>query len=352
MALRAGLIGGSGYVGGELLRILLNHPSVEVTYISSREYASKYIHTAHPNLKGLTSLMFSKPSLEVAIKSSDLIFTCVPHGTAIEIVPKFLERGLRVLDLSADFRLKDPSAYEKWYNFAHPAPELLKEAAYGIPELHRDEIRKARLVGVAGCMSTSAIIALAPLVKANLVDLDHIVIDAKIASSGAGSKPSPSNMFSERYNVIRPYKAVGHRHIAEIEQELGSLAGRDVKVAFTPHAVNQVRGILSTAHAFLSKKVSEQDMWKAYRSFYAKEPFIRYMSDRQGKGKYPDPKFTIGSNFIDIGFSLDGNVNRAVIFSSIDNLIKGASGQAVQCMNVMSGFDETTALMSSALHPI
>lgn len=352
MALRAGVIGGSGYVGGELVRILLNHPHVEIGYVSSREYASKYIHTAHPNLKGVTAITFSKPSLEAAIKSSDVIFTCVPHGTAVEIVPKFLERGVRVLDLSADFRLKDPSAYERWYSFSHPTPELLKEAVYGIPELHREEMRKAKLVAVAGCMSTSAIVALAPPVKANFVDMDHIVIDAKIASSGAGSKPSPSNMFSERYNVIRPYKAVGHRHIAEVEQELASLAGREVKVAFTPHAVNQVRGILSTIHAFLSKEITEQDMWKAYRGFYSKEPFIRYMSDRQGKGKYPDPKFTVGSNFVDIGFRLDRNVNRAVIFSSIDNLIKGASGQAVQCMNVMAGFDETEGLLHPAIHPI
>jgi len=350
--LRIGVIGGSGYVGGELLRILLNHPKAEITYVSSREYASKYIHTVHPNLKGLTNLTFSKPSLEAAAESSDIIFTCVPHGAAMEIVPKFLERGLRVLDLSADYRLKDPAAYEKWYRVSHPNPELLKEAVYGIPELHRHQMRATRLVAVGGCMSTSAIIALAPLVKANLVDLDHIVIDAKIASSGAGAKPSPSNTFSERFNVIRPYKAVGHRHIAEIDQELTAMAGRDVRVAFTPHAVNQVRGILCTVHAFSTRKITEQDLWKAYRGFYANEPFVRYMVDKHGKGRYPDPKFTIGSNFIDIGFKLDEDVKRVVVFSSIDNLVKGASGQAVQCMNVVLGFGETEGLLQPAIHPV
>lgn len=351
-SVRVGIIGGSGYVGGEIVRILLNHHEASVTYISSREYAAKYIHTAHPNLKGLTSLTFSKPSLEAATKSADIVFTCVPHGTAVEVVPKLLENGVKVVDLSADFRLKNPEDYEKWYGFSHPCPELLKQSVLGIPEIHRDEIRRTKLTAVAGCMATSSIIGLAPLAKSDFIDLDHIVVDAKIASSGAGSKPTPSTVFSERYNVIRPYKPVGHRHTAEIEQEMSDLTGRKVKIAFTPHAVNQVRGILATIHAFLTREVTESDLWKAYRGLYGKEPFIRYMLDKTGKGKYPDPKFTMGSNFVDLGFRVDENAKRVVVFSSIDNLMKGAAGQAVQCMNLMHGLPETAGLLTPAIHPL
>jgi N-acetyl-gamma-glutamyl-phosphate/LysW-gamma-L-alpha-aminoadipyl-6-phosphate reductase len=350
--LRIGIIGGSGYVGGELLRLLLLHPQVEVTMVTSRQSAGEYVFSIHPNLRELTQLKFVPLNLAELQKNCDLVFTATPHGGSVNLVPKLLEAGLKVIDMSADFRLKNPDDYDRWYGWKHASPHLLKEAAYGLPELHRQEIKGARLVACPGCMATATILALAPIIKADLIEKNMIVVDAKIGSSGAGSKPSIASHHPERFGGVRPYKVIGHRHIAEMEQELNNLTNEPVTVSFSPHAVNMVRGILSTVHVFPKTPLTSKDVWKTLRSQYEGEPFIRFVKYQKGPYQLPDPKVTVGTNFCDIGFELDPHANRLVLFSAIDNMVKGASGQGVQCLNIMMGIDETTGIKSTGFHPM
>ena len=350
--MRIGIIGGTGYVGGELLRILLLHPQVEVTMVTSRQSAGEYIFNAHPNLRGLTQLKFVPMDIEALQKNCDLIFTATPHGGSQNLVPKLLEAGLKVIDMSADFRLKNPADYETYYGWKHAHPELLKEAAYGLPELHREEIKKARLVGCPGCMATATILALVPIVKAGLVEKNRIVADLKVGSSGGGSKPTVASHHPERFGGVRPYQVVGHRHIGEVEQEANAVSSEPVTVSFTPHAVNMVRGILVTIHAFPKKPIEAKDVWKALRGMYGAEPFIRLVKYQKGAYQLPDPKVTLGTNYCDVGFEIDPHANRLLMFSAIDNMVKGASGQGVQCLNLMMGIDETTGLKSTGFHPM
>jgi N-acetyl-gamma-glutamyl-phosphate/LysW-gamma-L-alpha-aminoadipyl-6-phosphate reductase len=350
--LKIGIIGGTGYVGGELLRLLLLHPHVEVTMITSRQTVGEYVFNVHPNLRGLTQLKFVPLDVAELQKNCDLVFTATPHGGSVNLVPKLLEAGLKVIDMSADFRLKNPDDYDKWYGWKHTNPQLLSEAAYGLPELHRQEIKSARLVACPGCMATATILALAPVVKADFVEKNRIVVDLKIGSSGAGSKPTIASHHPERFGGVRPYKVVGHRHLAEIEQELNNLTSEPVTVSFTPHAVNMVRGILSTTHAFPKTPLTSKDIWKTLRSQYEGEPFIRFVKYQKRPYQLPDPKVTLGTNFCDIGFELDPHANRLILFSAIDNMIKGASGQGVQCLNIMMGIDESTGLKSTGFHPM
>ena len=349
--MKVGLIGGSGYIGGELIRILLGHPDVELTTIVSRQNVGKYIHKIHSNLRGYTTLKFSPLDENYLAKTCETVFTATPHGSSRDLVPKLLESNLKVIDMSADFRLKNPRDYPVWYGWEHTNSQFLDKAVYGLPELHREEIRKADLVGVPGCMATSAILGLAPLVKEDLIEKERIVVDLKVGSSGSGSKPSVASHHAERFGGVRPYKTVGHRHIAEIEQELNLLTAQPVKISFSPHAVNMVRGILATMHVFPTKKIEETEIWKAYRTLYKDEPFIRYVKDREGLYRLPDPKVVAGSNFCDIGFEKDDHANRLVILTAIDNLVKGAAGQAVQCLNIMQSLGEKTGLQAASLHP-
>lgn len=349
---RVGVIGGSGYVGGELLRLLLFHPKVEVTLVTSDKYAGEYVFTVHPNLRGLTQLKFVPLNIQNIKDNCEIVFTAVPHGAAVKLVPKLLDLGLKVIDMSADFRLKNPDDYPKWYGWQHPCPELLKEAVYGLPELHREELKNARLIACPGCMATATILGLAPIIKEGLVDRDKIIVDVKIGSSGAGAKPSLASHHPERFGGVRAYNVVNHRHIAEIEQELNLLSISPVKVAFTPHAVNMVRGILATIHGFQTRDISIGDLWRAYRSMYGDEPFIRMVKYKKGLYQLPDPKVVIGTNFCDIGFELDPRTNRILILSAIDNLLKGAAGQGVQCFNILMGFDEKIGLEHPGFHPV
>ena len=350
--LKVGIVGGSGYVGGELLRLLLLHPHVEVTMVTSRQSVGEYVFSVHPNLRGLTQLKFVPLELAELEKNCDLVFTATPHGGSVNLVPKLLDAGLKVIDMSADFRLKNPDDYEKWYGWKHAHPELLKDAAYGLPELHRQEIKGAHLVACPGCMATTTVLALAPVIKADLVEKNRIVVDVKIGSSGAGSKPSIASHHPERFSGVRPYKVIGHRHIAEIEQELNSLTDESVTVSFTPHAVNMVRGILATIHVFPKNLLTSKDVWKTLRGQYEGEPFIRFVKYQKGPYQLPDPKVTMGTNFCDIGFELDPRANRLVLFSALDNMVKGASGQGVQCLNIVMGLDESTGLKSTGFHPM
>ncbi len=350
--LRIGIIGGSGYVGSELLRLLLLHPQVEVTMVTSRQSAGEYVFNVHPNLRSVTQLKFVPMDISELQKNCDLIFTATPHGGSVNLVPKLLDAGLKVIDMSADFRLKNAADYETYYGWKHAHPEMLKVAAYGLPELHREEIKKANLVACPGCEATAAILGLAPIVKAGFVDKDKIVVDLKVGSSGGGSKPSLASHHPERFSGVRPYKVIGHRHIAEVEQELDALSAEQVKISFTPHAVNMVRGILATIHTFPKQKIENKDLWRAFRGMYGNEPFVRLVKYQKGPYQLPDPKVTMGTNFCDVGFEIDEHANRLLLFSALDNMCKGASGQGVQCMNIQLGIDETTGLKSTGFHPM
>jgi len=350
--MRIGIIGGTGYVGGELLRLLLMHPQVEVTMVTSRQSAGEFIFNVHPNLRGLTQLKFVPQDMAELQKNCDLVFTATPHGGSVNLVPKLLEAGLKVIDMSADFRLKNPADYETYYGWTHAHPEMLKEAAYGLPELHREEIKKAKLVACPGCEATAAILGLAPIVKAGLIDKDKIVVDLKVGSSGGGSKATPASHHPERSSGVRPYKVVGHRHIAEVEQELNAIGSEKVKISFTPHAVNIVRGILATIHTFPTQPIANKDLWKAFRGMYGNEPFVRIVKYQKGQFQLPDPKVTVGTNFCDVGFEIDEHASRLILFSALDNMVKGASGQGVQCLNLLMGIDETTGLKSTGFHPM
>ena len=351
---KVGVLAASGYIGGELLRLLIQHPKAEVTLATSRKYAGEYVFRVHPNLRGVTELKFSPLDASKLADSSEVIFAALPHGESAKIVPQLADAGLKVIDLSADFRLGDKGQYPIWYGYNHPRPDLLEKFIFAVPELNREKVKGARLVSSPGCMAITTILALAPLLKEKSlgIDRDHIVVDAKIGSSGAGGKPSLSTHFSERYNVVRPYKPAGHRHSAEIEQVAAEMAGEKVKVSMSAHAVNMVRGILSTTHLFTKAAVKPIDIWKAYRSTYSDSYFIRLVRDKQGPFRLPDPKLVIGSNFCDIGFEIEERTGRIVTLSATDNLIKGAAGNAIQAMNLMLGFDEKTGLAMAPLHPV
>ena len=351
---RAGVLAASGYIGGELLRLLLQHPQAEITAATSRKSAGEYVFRVHPNLRGITDLKFTPHDASAVSDSSDIVFAALPHGESVKIIPQIADAGLKVVDLSADFRLGDKGQYPLWYGYDHPRTDLLEKFVFSVPEINRDQVKGARLVSSPGCMAITAILALAPLLKEKALGIDrsHIIVDAKVGSSGAGGRPSLSTHFSERYNVVRPYKPAGHRHSAEIEQVLKAMAGEDVKVSMSAHAVNMVRGILITSHLFAAASIKPVDVWKAYRSMYAGSYFIRLVRDKQGPFRLPDPKLVIGSNFCDIGFEIEERTGRLVALSATDNLIKGAAGNAVQSMNLMTGLDEKTGLASAPLHPV
>lgn len=342
--MRVAIIGGSGYAGGELLRLLLLHPETEIEQVTSSTYAGEFVYNIHPNLRGFTNLKFSKCNPETIVDTCETVFLATPHGVSKDIVPLLRNDKLNIVDLSADFRLRNPEDYPKWYGWEHPYPSLLEKAVYGLPELYRASIQRAKLVACPGCMAGATILALSPLIKNQLIDTRHIIVDVKIGSSGGGSLPTHANHHTERFGGVHPYQVSGHRHIAEIEQEISTLCDQKVSVGFTPHAVNMARGILVTAHLWFNEPFSERDVWMAYREMYKDQPFIRFVKSKKGLHRLPDPRNVVGTNFCDIGFELDNHVSRLVVFSSIDNMVKGASGQAVQCFNIMNGFDERTGL--------
>jgi len=350
--MKVGVVGASGYVGGEMLRLLVSHPKVEIAMVTSRQYVGEYVSRIQPSLKGFIDSTFSELDYDKLSDKCDIVFTAVPHGTATEIVKALYDRGMKVIDLSADYRLHNPSDYDKWYGWQHPHPELLSKSVFGVPEIHREEIKKAQLVSCPGCMAVTSLLALYPLVKKDIIDTEHIIVDSKIGSSGAGAGSVAGTHHAMRSGVIRPYKPAKHRHTGEIEQELSQVAGKKIKVSMSPHAVDIVRGILCTNHTFLTKQVSEMDLWKLYREQYQNEKFIRLIRDKKGFYKFPDPKFVVGSNFCDVGFDIDEDNNRLVVLSASDNLMKGAAGSAIQNMNVMAGFDEMEGLNYSPLTPV
>ncbi|WP_456373906.1 N-acetyl-gamma-glutamyl-phosphate reductase [Methanocaldococcus sp.] len=336
------IIGATGYTGAELLRLLSNHREVEVKYITSRKEEGKNVFKVHPHLKGIKkyeNLYFTNDLDKIDV---DLIFTATPHGASMEIVPDFIERGIKVIDLSGDYRFEDISLYEKYYKIKHKGLVDAK-IAYGLPELHRKEIKEAQLVANPGCFPTGCILAVAPLVKEKIIE-ERIIFDSKTGVSGAGINPTETTHFPNVNENINPYKITTHRHTPEIEKELKKLG--NVKVSFTPHLAPITRGILTTAHTFLVENLDREDIIKIYEKFYKDEIFIRIFSE-----EIPKLTWVRGTNFCDIGgFEIDEH-NRLVIISAIDNLVKGASGQAIQNMNIMFGFDEKEGLFNVGLHP-
>ncbi len=343
--IKASIVGGSGYAGGEVARILLSHSHVELAQVTSESHVGEYLYNIHPNLRGRTKLQFTTPD---QIAPCDVLFLALPHGESQKQIEKFSALAPRIIDLSADFRLHDATAYARWYGEEHVAKEWLRKFVYGLPELHREEMKTGKYVSGVGCNATATIFALLPLSRASLIDDSRpIVVDIKVGSSEGGNSPSLASHHPERSGSVRSFSPVGHRHTGEVEQELGL---RNVHLSIT--SIEMVRGVLATAHCFVKSGTTEKDLWKAYRAAYRDEPFIRIVKDKTGIYRYPEPKILSGSNYADVGFEYDDVTCRVVSLCAIDNLMKGASGSAVQAMNLMCGFDERMGLEFAGLHPI
>ncbi|MCL2337624.1 MAG: N-acetyl-gamma-glutamyl-phosphate reductase [Firmicutes bacterium] len=347
MKIKAGVIGATGYAGAELVRILSAHPDVELTALASRNYAGRSFSEVYPYLYQYVPQLCRALDVPALAGECDILFTALPHGHAAPVARQVLAAGKKLIDLGADFRFRRPEVYEQWYKVPHEAPELLKEAVYGLPEIHREQIKTAVLVGNPGCYPTSVILGLAPLLKSGLADLATLVADSKSGVSGAGRGLDLGTHFSEVNENFRAYNVGLHRHTPEIEQELSGLAGEDLMLSFTPHLTPMNRGILSTIYARLNKPVSLAAVRAIYEDFYRDEFFVRLLP----AGMLPQTKAVTGSNHCDIAPVVDERTGRAVIIAVIDNLIKGAAGQAVQNMNLMCGLPETAGLDRPGLYP-
>ncbi len=343
--IKASIIGASGYAGGELLRLLLGHPYVELAQATSESHLGEFVYQQHPNLRKRTTLKFS--SREV-LEPCDVLFLALPHGESQKHIDHYAALAGKIVDLAADFRIRDAALYKKFYGEDHQAPAWLEKFVYGLPELHRQEMASASYVSGVGCNATAANLAILPSLKAGLLDLEKpVIVDIKVGSSEAGQSPNPGSHHPERSNVIRTFSAFGHRHTAEVIQELGL-----TNVHLTMTSVDLVRGALAAAHAFVKPGVTEKDLWKAYRAYAESEPFARVVKDRRGIYRVPEPKILAGSNYFDIGFEIDPESGRVVCLAAIDNLMKGAAGSAMQAMNLLYGFEETAGLEFSGLHPV
>ena len=343
--MKVSIIGATGYAGAELLGLLVNHPEVEIAHITSESQTGKSIVESYPHLRGIFDKKLTSLTDLDQLSDSKAVFIALPHGHAMGIGKQLSSQGIKIIDLGADYRFRDEDVYEKWYKVPHTHRQ--SGAVYGLTELYREQIKKATIVGNAGCFTTASILALAPLAKAHLIDVKSIIVDAKSGMSGAGRSASLPNNFAEMFDNMRAYNIGGHRHTPEIEQTLTELSGQDAIINFTPHVVPMSRGIFSTCYANLAQGVTAEQVDQAFHDLYSQEYFIRLL----GRGSYPAVKNTRGSNFCDIGWHVDPRTNRVVVISVIDNLVKGAAGQAVQNFNVMFGLAESTGLTKIALYP-
>jgi N-acetyl-gamma-glutamyl-phosphate/LysW-gamma-L-alpha-aminoadipyl-6-phosphate reductase len=343
--INAAIVGGSGYTGGELARLLLFHPEIELMQVTSRQLAGHYLYQVHPNLRNITRLKFIPPE---SLIQSDIIFLAMPHGEAQEQIDYLAKLAPKLIDLSADFRLRNPKTYQEWYEHTHAAPEWLGKFTYGLPELHRDQLKIADYISGVGCNATAVNLALLPLVQADLIDTNRTIIaEVKVGSSESGATVNAGSHHPERSNIARTYAPYGHRHTAEILQENNL---KDFTLTLT--SVDMVRGALATVHAFIKEETSSQELWKAYRQTAQANPFLRIVKEKRGIYRVPEPKILAGSNYADLGFDFDEKTGRVVSICAIDNLMKGAAGSAVQSMNLAFGFDETSGLEFPGLHPI
>jgi len=347
--LSVSILGGSGYAGGELLRILLFHPKIQVKQVTSNRYAGEPLTQLHPNLRGLTPQVFCRAE---EVEPCDFLFMALPNGESMQSMERWMEKAERIIDLGADFRLRNKEDWKYWYGEEHPKPHLLSRFVYGVPEIYLEEIKSARYVAGPGCEAIVSTLCLYPFIKHRLIKKEAIIIDAKMGSSQAGHEPSEASHHPERAGVVRSYKPTGHRHAAEIEQVLGEFSP-GVTVNITATAIEIVRGILVTIHTYLENpETSEKDIWKALRSEYSGKPFIRVIKQNRGLYRLPEPKILQGTNYCDIGFEREKRGNRLVLLGAIDNLVKGTAGNAVQCLNLMCGFPETMGLEFPGLHPV
>ncbi len=344
--IKTAVFGASGYTGQELTRILSGHPGVDLVAVTSRRFDSQRVTDVFPYLSGLTSLIYQNAEPADIAKICDVVFLALPHGISMKIAPVFIQAGKKVIDLSADYRLRNIGAYEKWYA-THSSAGILKDAVYGIPELNRELIKGTSLVANPGCYPTSIILGLAPALKNRLLDVNTIIADSASGVSGAGREPQTGSLFCEVDGGFKAYKVGNHRHTPEIEQELNFLAGEEFAISFTPHLLPVKRGILSTIYANLKQDVTLPELHSLYSSFYAREKFVRICPS----GLFPNISSVCGSNYCDIGLTIDLRTKRVIIVSAIDNLVKGAAGQAVQNMNIICGFREDAGLTMAPLYP-
>ena len=343
---KVSIIGATGYTGAELLRLLSGHEAAEGVAVTSESHTGADISDIYPHLGSFfADRLENLAALEDIARRSDVVFIALPHGHAMEAVRTISKHKTKVIDLGADYRFRDTAVYEKWYKLPHTHPDAV--AVYGLTELYREEVRTADIVGNPGCYTTASILALAPLVKSGLIDLSSIIVDAKSGVSGAGRSLSLGSHFTEVFESVKAYNIGGHRHTPEIEQILSNLGGSEIVISFTPHLIPMARGILSTCYANLKRGVTAEQADAAYEGMYGSEPFIRLL----GRGGYPVTKNTRGSNFCDLGWHIDSRTGRIVVVAALDNLVKGAAGQAIQNMNVMFGLDERAGLKQAPLYP-
>jgi N-acetyl-gamma-glutamyl-phosphate reductase len=343
---KAAIFGASGYTGQELTRILSGHPEVKLVAVTSRRFAGQPVSEVFPSLQGLTSLKYQNTTPAQISNICDVVFLALPHGVSMNIAPEFIGKGKKVIDLSADYRLRDIKTYETWYG-KHSSAKLIKDAVYGIPELYRQKIKETKFIANPGCYPTSIILGLAPVLKKKLIGVSTIIADSASGVSGAGREPLTGSLFCEVDGGFKAYKVGKHRHLPEIEQELNALAGKKFAISFTPHLLPVKRGILSTIYAKLKKNISLAELHALYCEFYSYEKFVRICP----AGIYPNISSVCGSNYCDIGLAVDARTKKVIIIAAIDNLIKGAAGQAVQNMNIICGFKEDTGLQASPLYP-
>lgn len=343
MVIKVGIVGGTGYTGVELLRLLAGHPQVELTAITSRSEKGRPVSALFPNLRGIFNLVFTEPTV-ANLKDCDVVFFATPHGVAQSLVPEILAAGIRVIDLSADFRIRDIDIWEKWYAQDHAAPDLVAEAVYGLPEYNRSAIAGAKLVACPGCYPTSVQLGLKPLLESGAIELSNIIANSASGVSGAGKQANVANLLSETSDSFKAYGASGHRHQPEIEQGLADMAGEPVGLTFVPHLLPIIRGIHTTLYVDLKQDVDVQAL---YEQHYASEPFVDVLEPNS----YPETRTVRGSNFCRIALHRPANGNKLVILVVEDNLTKGASGQAIQCMNIMFSLEETAGLSLPALMP-
>lgn len=339
--LSVAVIGASGYVGGEIVRLLLGHPNFDLKFATSENFSGKLISKVHPNLRAATDLKFSKIN---EVEKVDVIFACLPHGSLATKISEIEKLGDVIIDSSADFRFRKKADFEKWYPDSTAVDA--QNWVYGLPEIHREEIKKSKRIAVPGCTATAAILSILPLLE--VIDSSKIIFDLKVASSGSGNKPNLGSHHPERAGVIRSYKLSGHRHTGETIQELNLSSVPGYSITSTP----EVRGIVCHAHAFLEKEMSDKEVWKLFREKYLSEPFVRIVKETSGIHALPEPKILSGTNFCDVGWQLDENSNRIVAVAALDNLGKGAAGASVQCANLACGFDEKAGLEFLGLHPL
>ena len=345
--IKAGIIGSTGYAGQELVRILLRHPEAEIVWYGSRSYIDKPYSEVFGNMLELTEDVCRGENIGELAEQADVIFTATPQGLCGSLVNEAILSQTKIIDLSADFRIKDVAEYEKWYGITHQSPEFVQEAVYGLCEINREKVREARLIANPGCFPTCSLLAVYPLAKEELIDMDTVIIDAKSGTSGAGRGAKVANLFCEVNENIKAYGVTTHRHTPEIEEQLGYAAGRKVMLNFTPHLVPMNRGILVTAYATLKQSVTEEDVRKIYQQYYQDEYFVRVLPENVP----PETRWVEGSNFADVNFRIDKRTNRIIMMGAIDNIVKGAAGQAVQNMNLMFGLPENTGLEMVPMFP-